>query len=658
MDKYKAGGAYIPSEYSYVLNGLAIGQSIEQFSASSLGVTPSSLSTPEQSLFGVDSYIDADQYGLGENNAKYLVSGKKLLAKNTSVPMAFGSSNITRIIPSPVSGKPSLVVPGSGMLYYSGRYNAYTFETWLRIDSRSNQPRRILGPVGSDYGLYVDGPFLRLKVGDAVGSHFIGEWYRPMLVDIRITLDTASLLINGEQVINITFSSKDAQMSAVAGEDYWGFYAYSDVPVLEIDCPAIYPYAVPAIVAKRRFGYGQAVESPDGINKSFGATTAFIDYAVADYTNNYHYPDMGKWNQGISENIDTDTLNLSSPTVALPDFVFSNSDYENWFQEQSANTDEFFTFASKPGFIRFNDLLVSSQPTKGAYVIFSTSAYSANTKTIFKIVNKITGDEFRAVLVNDSVKYILNVRGVETLVDEKPGVILNTKTFVGISFDALSEEYGGDVLSFFNSASQMLMFVAGDNSFTNMFDGKIYKVGLCTERNLAKVTDYFSVEEPFGEVDGGATGTLVWFRILDGGTPSSFSIDTVYDHIATYTLRSYLDYGVYEIDVDCDSYWQDYVPLSYFAQYVKNIYEEDYYDLDFLQFNIDYPALPKFKLSSYDTANSLVRSYVSFQLVETGATKQLNAFSEIANAPQNAVIDPSSDRYTAGWMNTDRKSVV
>jgi hypothetical protein len=85
---------------------------------------------------------------------------------------------------------------------------------------------------------------------------------------------------------------------------------------------------------------------------------------------------------------------------------------------------------------------------------------------------------------------------------------------------------------------------------------------------------------------------------------------------------------------------------------VKNSFDQDYYDLDFLQFNIDYPSLPKFKASSYDTAASLVRSYVSFQLVETGATKQLNAFSEIASAPQNSVVDASSDRYSAGWMNT------
>ncbi len=302
INQTKAGGAYIPSEYAYVLNGVAIGQSIEQFSAKSLGVAPTSLESAEQNLFGATGYVAANQYGLGSGNAKYLISGKKLLAKNTSIPMAYGSSNITRVIPNPTSEKPSLVLPGNGMLHYSGRYNAYTFETWLRIDSRSYQSRKILGPVGNTNGLYVDGPFLRLQIGGSTGSHFVGEWYRPMLVDIRIALDTATLLINGEQVIEISFNTQDMILETDA-PDYWGFYAYSDVPALEIDCPAIYPYVVPSIVAKRRFGYGQAVESPDGVNKSFGATTAFIDYSVADYTNNYHYPDMGRWSQGISENM-------------------------------------------------------------------------------------------------------------------------------------------------------------------------------------------------------------------------------------------------------------------------------------------------------------------------------------------------------------------
>lgn len=653
LNQTVAGGSFIPSSYDYILNGISIGQWSEQFSTTSLGIEAvTDLTQDEQTLFGATSYVSGMQYGLGENNAKYLLNSNKMLARNTSLPMVYGSGNLTRLFPNSNVGKPSLVVPGMGMLNYYGRYNTYTFETWIRIDSRSNQPRKILGPVSSSYGLYVDGPFLRLSVGDNVGSHFIGEWYKPMLINIRIALNSASLLINGEEVINFAFSTEDATLPSATESDYWGFYCYEDVPVIEIDCPAIYPYVVPSLVAKRRFGYGQAVESPDGVNKSFGATTAFIDYSVADYTNNYHYPDIGKWNQGIYENIDVDGLTLSSPNVKLPEFIFKNTSYDNWFASQSYNTDEYFTFADEEGFVRFRDISVASEPTRAVYLIFSISSYVENEQTLFKIVNRITGDEFKAVLVDDTVNYILKVRGIETLVDAKNGIILNTKTFVGISFDELSSEFGGDVLTFFKNSNQLLMFVAGDNSYQNMFTGKIFKVGIATQRNLAKITEFFNISEQYGEVDGGVSGTLVWFKILDGGTPSSFEIGSIEDHIATYTLRSYLDYGVYSIDIDCDSYWQDYIPLSYFAQYVKNVYDEEYYDLDFLQFNIDYPAIPEFNLASYDTTESLVRSYVSFQLVETAATKQLASFSEVAGASQNGVVNPTAQKYTAGWMNT------
>ena len=642
-----------PDEYSYVVNGIAIGQYIEQFSATSLGIESQvALATEEAELFGATKYITGNQYGLGSNDAKYLISGNTLLASNVSIPMVYGAKNLTKMRPNPTLGKPSMVFPGMGMLFGSGRYNQYTFETWIRIDARNTEPRRILGPVSSTYGLYVDGPFLRLNIGDAVGTYFIGEWYRPMLIDLRLALNSASLLVNGEEVISISFDTDSLLLPTDASSNYWGFFAYEDVPIVEIDSPAIYSYVVPSITAKRKFGYGQAVESPDGANKSFGATTAFIDYSVADYTNNYQYPDIGKWNQGISENINTDGRTLSSPTVFLPDFVFSSSDYDTWLTEQKLNADEFFTFASKPGFVRFNDIAINNEQTKGLYTVFSVSSFSSSEQTIFKLVNKISSDEFKVTLLNDILTYSLTIRGVEQIVDQKQGVTLNTKTFVGISFDALSEFYGGDVLSFFGSSAQLMLFVAGDNSFTTNFTGKIYKVGLCTARNLKKVESFFEVEQQYGDVDAGESGTLVWFAVLDGGYPDSFDVDGIYDHIATYTLRASIDYGVYDIDVDCDSYWQDYIPLSYFAQYVKDIFDNEYYDLDMLQFNIDYPSIPRFGLNNYDTSNALVRSYVSFQLVQTGATKQLSSFAEVASAPQNGVISSSSSRYTSGWMDT------
>jgi hypothetical protein len=638
------------SDYGYLINGISFGQWSENFNVSSLGIENKQPFTDTN--INADYYIDAYQYGLGSNDGKYLIADNKLLAQNTSMPMVYGSSSLTKILPNPVAGQPSLLIPGMGMLDNSGRYNAYTFETWIRIDARNLAIRKVLGPVFSDNGLYVDGPFLRLKIGEALGSYFVGEWYRPMLVHIRIALNSASLLVNGEEVLSLEFSTESADYGN--NTDYpggiWGVYAYEDVPIVEIDCPAIYSYSVPAIVAKRRFGYGQAVESPDGVNKSFGASTAFIDYAVADYTNNYQYPDMGSWSQGISENIVTDDNTLATPTHSLPDFVFENTDYDSWFATQYVAAQPYFNFAQDPGFIRFNDLAVADQPTAGAYLIFAISEFSENEKTLLRIVNKINGDSFTVKLVSDEIRYMISIRGVEQEISSIPGVIINSRILAAVSFTELANQFGGDVLTFFSNSSQLLMFVAGDNSYTNMFDGNIYKVGICTERNLAKIQSYFAVPDSNVEVYGGESNTATFIAVLDGGIPSSFSIDEVFDHIANYTLVASNILGVFRIDVDSDSYWQDYLPLSYFSQYVTNPFGENYYDLDFLQFNIDYPATTRLLQSRYDTSNELVKTYISFQPIAGGATKQISAFANVEPLSQNNVVSPDSQR-SGNWID-------
>lgn len=636
----KQSGLNSSSNYAYLINGISCGQWSENYNVTSLGVETQQAFSDLN--INASHFIPAYQYGLGSNDGKYLIANNQLLAQNTSMPMVYGSSNLTKIIPNPSSGHPSMLIPGMGMLDESGRYNTYTFETWIRIDARTTTLRKILGPVFSDNGLYVEGPFLRLKVGDSVGSYFVGEWYRPMLINIRIALDAASLLINGEEVISFELDTTNVNLgnNTTYPGGVWGIYAYTDIPVVEIDCPAIYSYSVPAIVAKRRFGYGQAVESPDGVNKSFGASTAFIDYSVADYTNNYSYPDMGRWTQGISENIVTNNNTLASPDHSLPDFVFQSTDYDTWFAAQSS-ANASFTFSGNPGFVRFNDIAITDQSTKAVYVIFSIDDYSYDEKILFKIVNKITGDFFTAKLVFDEIAYTLSVRGSEQEITRSSGVLLGTPMLSGASFDQLANEFGGDVLTFFANSSQLLMFVAGDSSYTDLFDGNIHKVGLCTLRNLQAIDSLFTPEESLGEISGGLYDTAIWFYALDGGNPSSFNFDAILDHIANYTLVASNEFGVFKIDIDSDSYWQDYLPLSYFAQYVTDQFGDSFYDLDFLQFNIDYPPTTKFLQSRYDTTDELVKTYISFQLTAEGATKQLSAFSNVQRLSKNNVIAPT-----------------
>ena len=71
-------------------------------------------------------------------------------------------------------------------------------------------------------------------------------------------------------------------------QDYLAFYTSNDVPQIDLDCFALYTYSVPQLVAKRRFGYGQAVEFPENVNTAYSGTTAYFDYNFADYTNTHH----------------------------------------------------------------------------------------------------------------------------------------------------------------------------------------------------------------------------------------------------------------------------------------------------------------------------------------------------------------------------------
>lgn len=647
-------------EYDYIVNGLTVGQESESFNATSLG-TENVTEFQDPFFFRAEAYVPAYQYGLGTSDAKYLISDSKLLAKNTSMPLVYGSSNLTKIIPNPDNtletipegAFPSMVFPSFNMLDDNGRYNNYTFETWLRVDNRSEVLRKIIGPIFSANGIYVEGPFLKLRIGDSVGSHFIGEWYRPMLINLRLGLDNANLLVNGEQVLSISFKTNSVQLldyeMDIRRRDQWGIFSYPDVPIIEIECPAFYSYIVPTAVAKRRFAYGQAVESPDGVNKSFGASTAFIDYSVADYTNNYQYPDMGKWNQGISDNIDTSGNSLSSPVYSLPKFVFEPSfpstiTYDQWVSVQAEYNDgEYFTFKDRMEFdvrayMRLDKINVSSTPTKGIYMIVDVDALPDEEVILIKLVDSLNGNSFTVSMTEGLISHKFKFNGVESVLYTQDFSI-NKKTLVGVSFEELVRVFGGSVETFFARSSQLSLMLAGDQSFSKTFPGKIYMLGLCNSRNLSKVSDFFTMPD-LVSLSETIEGTVV-----DEDTPS---FTEILNHKATYSVSASVRYDQYSIDVGSDSYWQDYLPLSYFSQYVTNIFGERYVDLDFIQVNVDYPVIPVFDGGSYDTSKAIVKTYVSFQLLESGATRQLQTFSNIKKAPSSNVVQFD----TGEWLDT------
>lgn len=675
-------GGTAGDDYKIYINGISAGQWSEEFNVKSLGVTPGNL----PNAIGLDTdklVVPADAYGLSENSGYYFVDKNFLVAKNTSLPLVFGSSSVTKLFPNS-NNEPSLIIPGKGFLNESGRYKDYTVEFWARINSDSLSPKRIFGPISSSDGLYVEGGFLTLKIGNSFKSHFIGEWFRPLLIDIRIIENSASLLVNGEEVLSFVINTSTLILpeETINGKsvDWLGFYSYEDVTPIEIDCVAIYPYNVATTMAKRRWVYGQGVLSPEGINSSYGGTSAFIDFPFADYTANYSYPDFAEWQQGSFDNLATTSSYLKTPEYMLPEIYLNSKDindlYSDCFSLEDQNdTLRFITFrpnqtwSAEHGYINFNTLDLTSSQTKSIYGVFSTPSISSNIiQTLIKLYRNDNSDCFIIKQEGQNVKYLLEYAG-QTEILHTVAITAETPFSVGISIESLVNSYGQNVASFFGNRNLLKVYVAGDSNPENTFAGKIYSIGFCTELNYKEVEGFYN--------NNG-------FAIFN----NNFLATDLIDHVASYTLLPTIAYDQLFFDIGISGYWEDYMPLSYFAQFVENDIGNEFYDLDFLQFNIGYPspsnviesdqeleswtyqdldnqyASPTQKTYSeldnslltnwnnygdmttktekvyeYDTESSSVRSYITFQYVEDGANTNQNYFTRLEKAKQGRLID-------------------
>lgn len=682
---YTDGGA-VPSDYQFYINGVTVGQWSEEFNTTSLGIEPTSVDTN----IAIDSSdgIQAEAYGVSGQQGYYLVENNALVAKNSSVPLVFGASGVTRLIEK-TNGQPSLIIPGKGFLNKLGQFKEYTIEFWARINSDSYTPKRIFGPIASTDGLYVEGGFLTLVIGKSFASYFVGEWFRPMLIDIRLIRNSASVLVNGEQVISLTIDTDNLNLPNEFNEsdkeqDWLGFYAYSDVTPIEIDCIAIYSYQVPTTVAKRRWVYGQAVLSPESINSAYGGTQAFIDYAFADYTANYNYPDFATWEQGTFDNLTTTNTALSTPNYQLPTIFINNQNLQELYDDNktinntSGSQYTFFTFRPNndwdgvDNYFNFNNFNVLNEEVKAVYGVFSNDDITGNF-TLFKIRNKINGDYFLVEQVDDEIEYSLTISGASTSLYTTDTISANEIFGVGINIQDLVTRFGGNISTFFGNKASLELYVGGDDG-ENLSSGRIYSFGLSTALNAIDLQDHF---------ENG-------FIILQDG-------EDLIPFTASYTLLPAIAYDTFFLDIGVAGYWEDYLPLSYFAQYVNNDQGDRFYDIDFLQLNLGYPAPSKLtesettgswtyaelveryanpvqrtyaqldnnlftgwnnyedmqeksaKYYQYDTEDASIRSYITFQYVRDGANAPKDTFTTIEPAKEGSIIDV--DNYP-NWETT------
>jgi hypothetical protein len=637
--------------YEYFINGLSLGQWSEPFNTESSGVFPAEL--PNDIALSGAQVVPAFAYGTQANQGYYLASDIKLFATNEGFPLVYGAKNLTKIVSN--NNLPSIIIPGFGFLNDSGKYKDYTFETWLRVSPKSYVPRRIFGPISSTDGIYVDGEFLTLKIGEVFGSYFVGEWGRPMLLNLKIATNICTISINGEQVISIDIDTNglvfpERLNSAGKEQDWLGFYSYPDISSFEIDCPAIYSYQVPDVVAKRRFVYGQGVDFPEGSNSSFGGSSAVMDFKAAGYANSYLYPDMGRWQQGVSENTLIENDVIRSPKYVLPEIKFNNSQIttKQWLnlckaenlnqQNLSVDLSLADVEGATGGYMFVPKLNFLQQEAKAFYGIFQSDS-SAN-QILFKLENTVQKISLTISLEGGMVKYVFS-NGSEppTIVLSTSVIVGNTPFVAGLDLVKFAKYYGGSIAKFLGSPSKLSLYIGGTGDYKNSFTGKIYRFAVSSALSLLAF-------KSVSDVDGKIAVNENQNFILNGVSQNVLSF--MMSYVSSYTLKPRIYLESFDLDISTSSYWQDYVPLSYFGKAVLNQSGELEQDLDYIQFNVEVPSLPIFTNGEYDTSGAEVKTYIAFQTVASGANKTNKSFPNIKKINQSNVITPVGSE----WINT------
>lgn len=625
------------------------------------------------SLFSV---VEADEYGFSNaNSGYYFIENNRMLSANTKLPMVYGSGDITEVYPSNYS-IPSIVFPGKGFLHTNGKYSDITAEFWLKIYPSNTTKKKIFGPVSSEDGLYVDKDFITIRIGPYEKSYFVNKWYRPMLISIRYTQAFVSLLINGEIVIEQTIIPRDVDLpeNITYSTDWVGFYGHSDIEKFEIDCLAIYPYVVADQSAKKKFVYGQGVGTAQEVTRKFGSTSVPIDFSFAGYSNNLIYPDMTNWYAGFYSNLDPSSQYLGIPKYDLPEIAYLGDDLsafnidrrrKTWrsvaartwyiwlsriwrqisssreieplfdnFDSQVDRTENFY-FQTRPnsaynnvyGSIVFKSLNILNDPVQSILGVFSLNQSEVDEKesgteiSIMNFKNSSTGDIFKIIFddATSKIKYIYNST---TLKEFSFSVEESDKMFVaGFDIKLLNSSFARIIRRFFSVPQNIIVNIAGSES--NQFPGKVYRLNFNNSFFTRKdMSDYFD-SQGFASYSDAAEIT---------------TSNSILNYIANYTLFFAKANSSMIMDIASVGYWEDSIPLSYFGSYILNAKgERTGYDLDFLQFNIDYPS-SIFSNDNFDSDRN-VKTYVTLQNYEDVGKVSYSNYTITKGLDENRYID-------------------
>ncbi len=638
------------SSQNFVITVDAIGATEIFFNGFSIGVNQNlagtkSVGSQITSALGTLYGVQAFEYGLGQNNGWYIGNNtsKLMYATNSSIPLVYGSDSSTKIIENPDG--PSLVIPGMGFLNESGRNQTLSFEAWMRVKTdgnRTEEPFRIFGPLESTDGLYVNGQHLIIKADGKYSSHYVGEWFRPMLINIEYVPNKISLFVNGELATAIDVTSISLPDDT---NDYLGFYAGGNVSHIELDCVAVYPYRITPVIAKRRFGYGQAVILPSEIETAYSGRQVQIDYTFAGYSSDYSYPRVESWSSSLRENTYVNRDIMGTPRLTNPDIVLSNTftssatDTSIWESNNAAENElatdyPFFKMLpnedwdSESGYIYLSSMRLPNVSTPRAlYVLAEASASHTDIdQVVFKIQNKDTLDSISAILSGTVLSYVYNISGTQGTIVNKT-VSSGSKFIAGFDFSQLYASSNSIVRRFLAGRSRYALFVAGDYvgqdaEISTTFRGKVYGLGFSSQINFSKegLSSYFT--SGVANVSGLSTLIAKKPTYLFGLKKEVFNTE-----------------NVYSLDISTMSYFQDFVPLSKFAKLAPGTSE---YVTDMVQFSLDAEQSTTVALGKIDSSNNDIRSFVYFDYADQVPYFGKDTSFTLTELPYEKVVDARS----------------
>jgi hypothetical protein len=155
--------------------------------------------------------------------------------------------------------------------------------------------------------------------------------------------------------------------------------------------------------------------------------------------------------------------------------------------------------------------------------------------------------------------------------------------------------FGKPMEKFFSNHAALEVYVAGDG--VNTFSGEINSVGFCDKDSLRDMD----------------------MSVYDEGFMGEYN--SYFDFTATYTLIPTWRFGLLFFDIAVRSYWEDYVPLSFFQTYTTDVSGEQVYDFDFFQFNIGTT-----QMWEIEAENPSVMPWLTFQRTILGANRPFDTF--------------------------------